>query len=121
MSNKPGKNVSQKLLVEILIEEVESLKRSKKDHLDMLSKVESHISRLESLYDRPLSVDMCGIESMRNKIENSLHRFLVLPKWALILFLSLIFALLLSLWCNYQQHTWYHQSCSQVSKCQSVQ
>ncbi len=120
MSNKPGHHLNQKLLLEILIEEVESLKRSKKDHLEMLSKIEAHISRLESLYDRPLSVDMCGLESMRNKIEDSLHRFLVLPKWALILFLSLIFSLLLSLWCNYQQHTWYHQSCSQVAKCTSL-
>ncbi|WP_186292526.1 hypothetical protein [Cardinium endosymbiont of Dermatophagoides farinae] len=50
--------MSQKVLIEVLIQEIESLKRSKKDYEKILSITTDHPNRLEALHHQPIPIDI---------------------------------------------------------------
>jgi len=104
MNIKSSSTLSQKVLLEVLVEEIESLKRTKKDYEKILSITTSHLSRLEALYNRPLTIDMAPLQEEHVHIRRTLKGFITIPVWLWVTLSISITSLFLSIWYNYHQH-----------------
>ncbi len=96
--------MSQTVLYEILVREVESLKRTKGDFDKILGVISDHLKRLEELYKQPIAVNIDAMVEEHERIKSTLSRGLYLPKWLVITFLSLVLGLRISLFFNYKQY-----------------
>lgn len=104
MNIKSSSNLSQKILIEVLVEEIESLKRSKKDYEKILSTTTDHLKRLEHLYNQPVPIDMVPIQKEHAAIRHTLKHFITIPVWLWVILSTSIIGLFLSSWYNYHQY-----------------
>lgn len=104
MNIKSSSNLSQKVLIEVLVQEIESLKRNKKDYEKILSTTTDHLNRLESLYNRPVPIDIGPMQKEHANIIDSLKRFITIPVWLWVTLSISVVGLFLSGWYNYHQY-----------------
>lgn len=96
--------LSQTVLYEVLVSEVESLKATKRDYDNILSQTSEHLKRLEALYNQPVSVDIKEMQKEHTHIQSTLRNGLYIPQWLGISFICLILGLGFSLFFNYKQY-----------------
>jgi hypothetical protein len=96
--------LSQTVLYEVLVSEVESLKNTKGEYTKILSQINAHLNRLEELYKQPIPVDIEAMRAEHECIKFTLDRALYIPKWLVISFLCFVLAFCISLGFNYQQY-----------------
>jgi hypothetical protein len=104
MNIKSSSNLSQKVLIEVLVEEIESLKHTKKDYEKILSTTTAHLSRLEELHNQPISIDIGPIQKEHADIRHTLKGFITIPVWLWVTLSISIIGLFLSSWYNYHQY-----------------
>ena len=96
--------MSQKVLIEVLIQEIESLKRSKKDYEKILSITTDHPNRLEALHHQPIPIDIGPMQKEHANILHTLKRFITIPVWLWVILSISVISLFLSSWYNYHQY-----------------
>jgi hypothetical protein len=96
--------LSQTVLYEVLVSEIESFKTTKRDYDKILSQTSEHLRRLEELYNKPIPVDIEAMRVEHARIQSTLHRGLYIPKWLVISFLCLIVGFCISVAFNYKQY-----------------
>ena len=126
MNIKSSSNLSQKVLIEVLVQEIESLKRSKKDYEKILSTTTDHLNRLEELYNRPIPIDLGPMQKEHAGIIHTLQRFITIPVWLWVTLSISVVRLLFSGWYNYHQYihrsklekslTYYYNAYHKLSK-----
>jgi hypothetical protein len=99
-----GPKLSQTALYEILVSEFESIKNTKGEFNKILSQINAHLTRLEQLYNKPITVDIADMSQEHERIKTTLERGLYFPKWAVNIFLCLVLVLAISLFFNYSQY-----------------
>lgn len=104
MNLKSSSNLSQKVLIEVLVQEIESLKRSKKDYEKILSATTDHLNRLEELYNRPIPIDIGPLQKEHENIIHTLKHFIIIPVWLWVTLSISVVGLFLSSWYNYHQY-----------------
>lgn len=126
MNIKSSSNLSQKVLIEVLVEEIESLKRTKKEYEKILLTTTDHLNRLEHLYNRPVPLDIGPMQKEHAGIIDTLKRFITIPVWLWITLSISVVGLFLSGWYNYHQYirglelekglTYYYNAYQKLSK-----
>lgn len=126
MNIKSSSNLSQKVLIEVLVQEIESLKRSKKDYEKILSTTTDHLKRLEHLYNQPVPIDIGPMQKEHVNILHTLQRFITIPVWLWVTLSISVVGLFLSGWYNYHQYirlcelekrfTYYYNAYQKLSK-----
>ena len=101
--SKPQLNQSK--LYEILVQEVESLKNTSKEHSRLQAQIEAHLQRLESLYKQPIPVDVSAMQVAHAHLSKTLASGLYVPKWLGLSWFVLLVSLSLSALFNYKQYT----------------
>jgi archaellum component FlaC len=96
--------LSQTVLYEVLVSEVESLKNTKGEYTKILSQVNAHLNRLEELYKQPIPLDIEAMRQEHERIKSTLDRAIYFPKWLVITFLCFVLAFSISLGFNYKQY-----------------
>lgn len=96
--------LSQTVLYEVLVSEIESLKNTKGEYTKVLSQISQHLNRLEELYKQPISVDIKAMCQEHERIKYTLDRGLYIHKWLAISFLCLIVGFCISVGFNYKQY-----------------
>lgn len=96
--------LSQTVLYEILVKEIESLKKTKNDYNRMNNQITAHLQRLEALYQQPICVDISSMRAEHENIKTTLHRGLYIPNWLVISLFCLTIGLGLSVGFNYKQY-----------------
>lgn len=104
MNIKSSSNLSQKVLIEVLVEEIESLKRAKKDYEKILSTTTDHLNRLEVLHNQPIPIDIGPMQKEHDDIRHTLKRFITIPVWLWVTSSISIVGLFFSSWYNYHQY-----------------
>lgn len=104
--------LTQSVLLEILVKEVESLKQTKASYDVILSQTTSHLERLEKLYHQPIAVDTASLEREHTLLKETLKTGIYLPSWFLSLFLALSLGFLVTFTFAYR----YHQSYQDAQK-----
>ncbi|MGI2298216.1 hypothetical protein ACRRVB_00030 [Candidatus Cardinium hertigii] len=100
MNIKSSSNLSQKVLIEVLVEEIESLKRTKKDYEKILSTTSDYLNRLEVLHNQPIPIDIRPIQKEHANILHTLKRFITIPVWLWVILSISIIGLFFSTWYN---------------------
>ena len=96
--------LSQTVLYEILVKEIESLKKTKNDYKRVNNQITDHLQRLEALYQQPICVDIEGMKREHENIKTTLQSSLSIPNWLVIVLLCLTVGLGLSVVFNYKQY-----------------
>jgi hypothetical protein len=96
--------LSQTVLYEVLVSEIESFKTTKRDYDKILNQTSTHLNRLEELYNQPISLDIEAMRQEHERIKSTLDRALYFPKWLVISFLCLVIACCISVFFNYKQY-----------------
>ncbi|MHB9148181.1 MAG: hypothetical protein ACYC2U_07370 [Candidatus Amoebophilus sp.] len=96
--------LNQTTLYEILVKEVESLRKTNHAYNELLDKINKHLGRLEQLYEQPISVDIAAMQQEHARIQYTLHKWLYVPKWLTITFICLAIGFSLSLAFNCKQY-----------------
>ena len=104
MNIKSSSNLSQKVLIEVLVQEIESLKRTKKDYEKILSTTTHHLARLETLHHQPIPIDIGPMQKEHANIMHTLKRFITIPVWLWVILSISVVGLFLSGWYNYHQY-----------------
>jgi len=96
--------LSQSVLYEVLVSEIESLKKTKKEYNRVYSQISDHLQRLEALYNQPICVDTGAMREEHENIKATLHRGLYIPNWLGISWLCLVLGFSVSVVFNYKQY-----------------
>lgn len=94
--------LTQSVLLEVLVAEIESFKKTKESYGKILTQTTEHLHRLEELYQQPISVDMDDIKKEHKAIRETLRKGLYLPSWIVALIISLLVGMTISLSFNYR-------------------
>lgn len=94
--------LSQTVLFEVLVSEVESLKNTKRGYDKILKEISTHLNRLEELYNKPITVDIEAMRAEHERIKDTLERGLYFPKWLVITFLCFVVVFSVSVGFNYK-------------------
>lgn len=93
--------LTQSVLLEVLVAEIESFKKTKESYGKILTQTSAHLDRLEELYKQPINVDIAAMQQ-DSAIKETLRKGLYLPRWLLVTILSLFMSLAISLVFNYK-------------------
>lgn len=96
--------LTQSVLLEVLVAEIESFKKTKESYGKILTQTSAHLDRLEELYKQPISVDIAAMQQEHSAIRETLRKGLYLPRWLLVTILGLFMSLAISLVFNYKHH-----------------
>lgn len=94
--------LTQSVLLEVLVAEIESFKKTKESYGKILTQTSAHLDRLEELYRQPISVDIAAMQQEHSAIKETLRKGLYLPRWLLVTILGLFMSLAISLVFNYK-------------------
>lgn len=81
--------------LEVLIEEVESIKNEKKEHQKIYQKTQEQIDRLEKMFETPISVDLTNLKEEHDRIKSTLKQSFRIPKW--LFYYSILVSILASI------------------------
>jgi hypothetical protein len=96
--------LSQTVLYEVLVSEIESFKMTKRAYDKILHKTSEHLNRLEELYHKPICVDIEAMRQEHVRIKCTLDQGLYIPQWLAITFMCLVLGFGISLFFNYRQY-----------------
>lgn len=96
--------LSQTVLLEILVSEIESFKKTQSAHQKLFDSTVQHLDKLDSLYNRPLSIDISPLELAHAQLQTTLKKGLYIPRWMWLIILILSFLLVSSFYVNYIQN-----------------
>lgn len=96
--------ITQSALLEVLVKEVESLKKTQEGYKKILDHTTAHIARLEALHEKPMVVDTTAIEQAQERISQAMAQRILLPKSLLVGIFVVLLLFCISLWGNYAQY-----------------
>ena len=96
--------LTQSVLLEVLVAEIESFKKTKEAYVKILTQTTEHLKRLEELYQQPINVDIAAIQQEHVFIKKTLQKGIYLPRWIAMLMLGLFTGIAVSLSFNYKLH-----------------
>ena len=95
--------LSQTALYEILVDEVESLTKTRDNFNKMHSQVEEQLKRMEALHEEPIPVDLIALQKAHNEMIDTLARGFYIPQWLVRSVGAILLSLSVSLFFNYRQ------------------
>ena len=95
--------LSQTALYEILVDEVESLMKTRDNFNKMHKQVEEQLKRMEALHEEPIPVDVMALQVVHDDISHTLSRGFYVPQWLGKSVVAVLLSLSVSLFFNYRQ------------------
>ena len=100
--NKP--KLSQSALYEVLVTEIESLKKSRKEYKAIYERTSAQLKSMEALCQQSIPVNTTAMEREHENIRRTLQRALYIPRWLAISWVCLLVGFGLSGFINYRQY-----------------
>lgn len=94
--------LTQSVLLEVLVAEIESFKKTKESYGKILTQTTEHLERLEKLYRQSIHVDIAAMQQEHASIQETLRKGLYLPRWIVAIILGLLVSMTISLSFNYK-------------------
>ena len=96
--------LTQTDLLEVLVQEIESLKKSKSQYLEVFKEGKEYIQEIKSLCSQPIPIDMAPLREEHLRIQETLRKGMYVPKWLWQIFAFFFLLFFLSLGLNAYQH-----------------
>ena len=88
-------------LIEVLVQEIEAFKKTKKDYAQIMARNTDHLARLETLYETPIQVDLEEMREEHEAIKTTMMSAITIPPWIIYTLIGLFASLTISLLANY--------------------
>lgn len=94
--------INSSVLLEVLVQEVEALKKTKHEYRKFLERTDKYLRRIENIRHQPLPIDTKPLEKWHLQFMHNIDKYFILPKR--ITFIAMLTTLLLcfSLVANYK-------------------